>query len=42
MTVCELIQAYRVTNLTERRRKDPRHARWWVEHFGTLPRGSLF
>jgi hypothetical protein len=42
MTVAELINAYRVTNLPERRREDARHGRWWVEHFGTLPRGSRF
>lgn len=41
MTVAELIHSYRVTNLTDRRREDPRHARWWVDHFGTLPASGL-
>jgi integrase len=42
LTVAELINTYRVTNLTERRREDPRHARWWVEeHLGTLPVSDL-
>ena len=40
MTVAELINRYRLTNLTDQRQEDARHARWWVEHCGTLPRGS--
>ena len=40
MTVAELINSYRLTNTTDRRREDARHGRWWVEHLGTLPRGS--
>jgi integrase len=41
MTVAELIDAYRLTNTTAHRREDPRHARWWVEHFGALPVSGL-
>jgi integrase len=40
-TVAELIHAYRVTNTTDRRREDPRHARWWAEHLGMLPVSGL-
>ena len=40
-TVTELINTYRLTNTTDRRREDPRHARWWVEHFGALPVSAL-
>jgi len=42
MTVAELINAYRLMHLTDRRREDVRHARWWVEQLGTLPRGRRF
>jgi len=41
MTVAELINSYRLTNTTERRREDPRHAKWWVDHLGTLPVSDL-
>ncbi len=41
MTTAELINTYRLTNLNDRRREDVRHARWWVEHFGTLPASGL-
>lgn len=41
MTVAELINTYRVTNLTERQREDVRHARAWTEQLGTLPVSSL-
>ena len=41
MTVAELINTYRLKNITDRRREDPRHARWWTEHFGTLPASGL-
>lgn len=40
-TVGELINRYRLTDPTDHRREDPRHARWWVEHFGTLPASGL-
>lgn len=40
-TVAELINSYRTLNLTDRRREDPRHARWWIEHFGARPLPSL-
>ncbi|HEV8328462.1 MAG TPA: site-specific integrase [Nitrospiraceae bacterium] len=40
-TVADLINTYRVANTTDRRREDARHARWWVEHFGTLPASGL-
>ncbi|OAI47491.1 hypothetical protein AYO43_04360 [Nitrospira sp. SCGC AG-212-E16] len=40
-TVADLINSYRLTNLTDRRREDARHGRWWVEHFGTLPASGL-
>lgn len=42
MTVAELINTYRLKHRTERRREDVRHARWWVEQVGTLPRGCRF
>lgn len=41
MTIAELINTYRLTNLNDRRREDVRHARWWVEHFGPLPASGL-
>jgi len=41
MTVAELINTYRLTNTEDGRREDPRHARWWVEHFGALPVSAL-
>ncbi|MGH7180917.1 MAG: hypothetical protein ACREJN_02950, partial [Nitrospiraceae bacterium] len=41
MTVAELIHAYRLTNLTDRRREDARHAHWWVEHLGSVPVSDL-
>lgn len=37
VTVAELITTFRLTNTTDRRREDPRHARWWTDHLGTLP-----
>lgn len=41
LTVAELINSYRLTNTTDRRREDVRHARWWVEHLGALPVSEL-
>jgi integrase len=37
MTVGELIDAYRVTNPTERRRDDDQLARWWDRQLGACP-----
>lgn len=36
LTVGRLIQLYRVQPGDHRRKEDARHARWWVEHVGTL------
>ena len=41
MTVAEFINTYRLTNLTDRRREDARHARWWVEELGALTVSAL-
>ena len=41
LTVGRLIQLYRVQPGDHRRKEDPRHGRWWVEHFGTLPASGL-
>src|SRR5262245_32200541 len=41
MTVAELINTYRLTNLTDRRREDVRHGHWWTEHLGTIPVSGL-
>ncbi len=41
MTVAELITLFRLRTTTERRREDPRHAHWWVEHLGLMPVADL-
>jgi integrase len=41
VTIADLINTYRLTNTSDRRREDPRHARWWVAHLGPLPVSEL-